>query len=158
VNSVLQCLLHCAPARAHLLNLAIVDEIGDPLHQLQRDLRDVSQHLVNGYVAEESGIDVKFDVYSPHKLLKSFMAVRTDVSLGQQHDAQEVLEEIFDCTPLGHNLFHTGVVGHRSDIVVLPSFDADGLMAVGYEGDIFQHANNRQIGQRTKYERTHPLF
>ena len=73
---------------------------------------------------------MKFDLYSPHKLLKSFMALRTDVTLGDVYDAQEVLEEIFDATPLGLNLCHTGVAGHRSDIVVLPSFDADGFRAV----------------------------
>ena len=52
--------------------------------------------------------------------------------LGDQRDAQEVSEGIFERTPLGREFFHAGFTERRTDITALPSFDGDGLQATNY--------------------------
>ena len=46
--------------------------------------------------------------------------------LGQQHDAQEALDEILTQSALSEHLFNVGSPGHRADIVTLPPFAEGG--------------------------------
>eukprot|EP00973_Karenia_brevis_P004806 660633-Karenia_brevis.AAC.1 len=48
------------------------------------------------------------------------------LSLGEQHDAQEALEDIFTQSLLGRNVFSAGAPGQRPDTLTLPPFEPTG--------------------------------
>ena len=127
LNAVCQCLFHCDASRNWLRNgieaSSIADE--DP-REFLTELQRLGGNLADGVPTGLTDQRCRFDVLSPHALIDAFLRYRP-LALDEQHDAREVLEEIFTCTRMGQEFFNTGCQHfQRPDIVSLPAFSEDG--------------------------------
>jgi hypothetical protein len=122
LNAIVQCLLHCAGPRHHLLVLApgLVDS---PDRDLRTALRQVAEECVGGLPLEGLGKSAKFDVYSASNLVDTFIAAEPQFVLGERHDACEALQCMLEKMPDCRALFAVDNPQALAEVIYLRGFD-----------------------------------
>ena len=126
-NAVRQALVHCGAARSWLgTGIEATSAADHDARELLNELQNRGHTLLRGIPLGPTDPAVRFGVWSPHALIDAFIRCHPH-TLGDQHDARKVLEEILTTTRMKDELFNTGMQRScRPDLVSPPAYAEDG--------------------------------